>query len=83
MSEILIRNADAVVTMNAGREEIAQGDVLIRGGVIAAVGQGLRTTGKVVEARGCVVTPGLVNTHPVSYTHLDVYKRQMQNRIHA
>ena len=38
MSEILIRNADAVVTMNAGREEIAQGDVLIRGGVIAAAG---------------------------------------------
>jgi cytosine/adenosine deaminase-related metal-dependent hydrolase len=65
MSEILIRNADAVVTMDAARQEIAGGDVLIRGGVIAAVGQGLVAPAgaEVVQAAGCVVTPGLVNTH--------------------
>ena len=63
MSEILIRGATSVVTMNAGREEIAGADVLLRGGVIAGVGVGLTTAGQVVEARGCVVTPGLVNTH--------------------
>jgi cytosine/adenosine deaminase-related metal-dependent hydrolase len=65
MSEILIRNADAVVTMDAARQEIAGGDVLIRGGVIAAVGQGLvaPAAAEVVQAAGCVVTPGLVNTH--------------------
>ena len=63
MSEILIRGAASVVTMDGMRSEIAGGDVLIRGGVIAVVGSGLTTTGKVVEARGCVVTPGLVNTH--------------------
>lgn len=63
MREILIRNAAFVVTMNDTRQEIAGGDVLIRGGVIAAVGQGLITTGRVVDAKGCVVTPGLVNTH--------------------
>ena len=63
MSEILIRNATAVVTMDGARREFA-GDVLIRGGVIAAVGPGLTAPGaEVVEARGCVVTPGLVNTH--------------------
>ena len=45
MADILIRNADAVVTMNASRDEIAGGDVLIRGGVMAAVGQGLQRTG--------------------------------------
>ena len=70
MSEILIRNADVVVTMDGARREIAGGDVLIRGGVIAAVGQGLATTGAVVEARGCVVTPGLVNTHHHLYQTL-------------
>ena len=63
MSEILIRGATSVVTMNAGREEIAGADVLLRGGVIAGVGVGLTTAGQVVEAKGCVVTPGLVNTH--------------------
>ncbi len=70
MSEILIRNADAVVTMNSARAELRGGDVLIRGGVIAAVGQGLVTVGKVVEAKGCVVTPGLVNTHHHLYQTL-------------
>jgi cytosine/adenosine deaminase-related metal-dependent hydrolase len=65
MSEILIRNADAVVTMDAARQEIAGGDVLIRDGVIAAVGPGLVAPAgaEVVQAAGCVVTPGLVNTH--------------------
>ena len=63
MSEILIKNADVVVTMDAGRAERVGCDVLIRGGVIAAVGPELRTTGEVIEAGGCVVTPGLVNTH--------------------
>ena len=69
-TEILIRNAAAVVTMDATRREIAGGDVLIRGGQIAAVGQGLATTGTVIEAAGCVVTPGLVNTHHHLYQTL-------------
>lgn len=70
MREILLRGAAAVVTMNAGRAEIAGGDVLIRGGAIAAVGQGLTTGGEVVQAKGCVVTPGLVNTHHHLYQTL-------------
>jgi cytosine/adenosine deaminase-related metal-dependent hydrolase len=70
MSEILIKNADVVVTMDGARREIAGGDVLLRGGLIAAVGQGLVTSGAVVEARGCVVTPGLVNTHHHLYQTL-------------
>ncbi len=63
MAETLIRGAECLVTMDGARREIAGGDLLIRGGEIAALGQGLTTTGTVVEARGCVVTPGLVNTH--------------------
>jgi cytosine/adenosine deaminase-related metal-dependent hydrolase len=70
MAEILIRNAAILVTMNPAREEIAGGDILIRGGVIAAVGRGLATTGEVIDATGCVVTPGLVNTHHHLYQTL-------------
>jgi cytosine/adenosine deaminase-related metal-dependent hydrolase len=70
MSEILIQNADVLVTMNAARDELASCDLLIRGGVIAAVGQGLETTGTVIEAQGCLVTPGLVNTHHHLYQTL-------------
>lgn len=68
--EILIRGAAVVVTMDGARREIAGGDVLLRDGVIAAVGQGLQTGGEVVEAAGCVVTPGLVNTHHHLYQTL-------------
>ncbi|QEU08881.1 8-oxoguanine deaminase [Paracoccus yeei] len=60
----LIRKAEVVVTMDGTRREIAGGDVLIDGGVILAVGQDLAGEGaEIIEARGCVVTPGLVNTH--------------------
>lgn len=63
-TKLLIRNADVVVTMDDTRQEIAGGDVLVENGKIVAVGQGLPRDGaEIVEARGCVVTPGLVNTH--------------------
>ena len=70
MAEVLIRGAVAVVTMNAARAEVAGADVLIRDGVIAGVGRGLTTTGRVEAAAGCVVTPGLVNTHHHLYQTL-------------
>ncbi|MGO4907646.1 8-oxoguanine deaminase [Pseudorhodobacter sp. W20_MBD10_FR17] len=70
MNEILIKNADVVVTMDGARRELAGADVLVRGGVIAAVAAGLATTGRVIDARGCVVTPGLVNTHHHLYQTL-------------
>lgn len=70
MSDILIRNADVVLTMDDTRRELHGADVRLRDGVVAAVGHGLRTAGQVVEARGCVVTPGLVNTHHHLYQTL-------------
>jgi cytosine/adenosine deaminase-related metal-dependent hydrolase len=71
MSDLLIRNAAVVVTMDAARRELAGADVLVRGGGIAAVGAGLAAPGaRVIEARGCVVTPGLVNTHHHLYQTL-------------
>ena len=72
MQDILIKGAQAVVTMDAGRRELAGADVLVQGGVIAAVGAGLvaRPGARVVLAAGCVVTPGLVNTHHHLYQTL-------------
>jgi cytosine/adenosine deaminase-related metal-dependent hydrolase len=71
MSELLIKNAETVVTMNVARAEVAGGDVLIRDGVIAAVGRDLHAPGaEILQARGCVVTPGLVNTHHHLYQSL-------------
>ncbi len=64
MNETLIKQADAIVTMDGARSELAGADLLIRGGEIVAVGQGIAAPGaRVLRAVGCVVTPGLVNTH--------------------
>lgn len=68
MPSLLVRNATCVVTMDGDRREIANGDVLAVDGVIAAVGDtavaGEETAADtVIDATGCVVTPGLVNTH--------------------
>ncbi len=64
MPTVLVKNADILVTMNAKRQEIKGGGLFARDGVIVAVGHDLPVTAdKVVDARGCVITPGLVNTH--------------------
>ncbi|MHA6262806.1 8-oxoguanine deaminase [Arenibacterium sp. CAU 1754] len=63
MRETLIKNVDMILTMDAARRELGGADILIRGGVIAEIGHGLTTAGDTVLATGCVVTPGLVNTH--------------------
>ena len=63
MQEILIKDTGLLLTMDGQRRELAGADILIRGGQIAKIGTGLSTKGKVISARGCLVTPGLVNTH--------------------
>ena len=63
MTETLIRNADVVVTMDDARREVTSCDILVREGVIVDVGQGLTSDGDLIDAAGCVVTPGLVNAH--------------------
>jgi len=67
----LIRNADVILTMDDGRQEIKGGDILVRDGVIEAVGQGLYDDdAQIVDGRGCLVTPGLINTHHHLYQTL-------------
>lgn len=70
MPETLIRQADTIITMDDTRRELAGADILIRDGVIAGVGTDLATSGETVLAHGCVVTPGLVNTHHHLYQTL-------------
>ncbi len=70
MTEFLIRGADTLLTMNDTREELRGADIHIRDGKIADIGHGLHHPGEVVMATGCVVTPGLVNTHHHLYQTL-------------
>ena len=56
-----------VVTMDAGRAEYASGYVAVNGNRIAAAGPGAVPEefehAQVIDAVGCLATPGLVNTH--------------------
>ena len=61
--ETLIRNARLVLCMDDLGQELADCDIRIVDGVITEVGQNLQSDGKVLLAQGCLVTPGLVNTH--------------------
>ena len=70
MPEILIQNADTILTMDDTRRELSGADILLRDGVIVEIGLNLTTTGTVVSAQGCVATPGLVNTHHHLYQTL-------------
>ena len=50
--------------MDASSRVVPSGDLLLRDGLIAAVGVGLEVYDcEVINAEGCLVTPGLVNTH--------------------
>ena len=69
MTLTVLKNADVLVTMDDGRREIAGGALAFRDGVIEAVGttadlaRQIDDADEILNAAGCVVTPGLVNTH--------------------
>ena len=60
MSSILIKNA-TLVTMDSANT-IVRGDLLINGERIAAIGRS-QTAETVIDAKGCAVIPGFVQTH--------------------
>ena len=71
MPDLLIQNADHIMTMDDAGVRLTGADILVRDGAIVALGQGIAAPGAtVIDARGCVVTPGLVNTHHHLYQTL-------------
>ena len=71
----LIRNAEVLLTQDSERRELRDGAVLVRGNTIDRVTTGAamdawiaedpaaRTPQQVLDMRGCVLLPGLVNGH--------------------
>jgi len=70
--ETLIKGAARLLTMDDADLRLDGADVRIKDGVIAEVGVGLEPGpgGDVLNAEGCLVTPGLVNTHHHLYQTL-------------
>ncbi|CAA9292956.1 MAG: Guanine deaminase [uncultured Corynebacteriales bacterium] len=73
MADLLVRNAELVATVDAGRRELAGGWVAVTGGVVSGLGgpaDEAPAADTVLDAAGCLVTPGLVNTHHHIYQNL-------------
>ncbi|MEQ6202500.1 8-oxoguanine deaminase [Sulfitobacter sp. HNIBRBA2951] len=72
MTTTVLRGAETVLTMDDTRRELRGCDILLKDGVIAQIGQDLPTPegAEVVDVSGCIVTPGLVNTHHHLYQSL-------------
>jgi cytosine/adenosine deaminase-related metal-dependent hydrolase len=63
---LLIRDATLVATFDDARQELPGASVLLRGNLVEAVGPAAelpREADEVIDARGHLVIPGLVNTH--------------------
>ena len=62
MEKSLLIKGGTLVAVD-GNNTVAVGDLLIRGGRIASVGESHESADEVVDARGCAVLPGFVQTH--------------------
>jgi cytosine/adenosine deaminase-related metal-dependent hydrolase len=70
---LLIRDAACIATQDDARRELRDASLLVRGNRIAALGPAAdlpQTADEVIDARGHLVVPGLVNTHHHMYQSL-------------
>ena len=71
MKTLLIRNALRVALMDDAGTEHEGGDVYIEGNAVRKVGRDLPVRAdRVIDAKGCVVLPGFINTHHHLYQTL-------------
>ncbi|NBV74247.1 MAG: 8-oxoguanine deaminase, partial [Actinobacteria bacterium] len=62
--DLVIHNAALIATVDDDRTEVRDGWVAVRDGLIADIGSGQAPTAlERIDATGCLVTPGLINTH--------------------
>lgn len=72
-ADLLITDAELVATVDDARREIPGGWVAVTDGAISGLGGAgdpRPDAERTVDARGCLVTPGLVNTHHHLYQNL-------------
>ncbi len=67
MSTLLIKNAAAIVTVDAQDRILQDSNIYIEDNVIKYIGSDVKTADQVVDAKGCFVYPGLINTHQHLY----------------
>lgn len=63
MSSLFIKNASSIVTCDDNDAVHNSSNILIENGVISYIGKEEKKADKVIDASGCFVYPGLINTH--------------------
>jgi len=82
MATLLIRNAHTIATQNDAGDELHNASILLQDGLIASIGPAHEmpdTADEVIDARGHLVVPGLVNTHLHMYQSLTRAVPAVQN----
>ena len=82
MPTLLIRNAHTIATQNDAGDELHNASVLVQNGLITSIGPAHElpdTADEVIDARGHLVVPGLVNTHHHMYQSLTRAVPAVQN----
>ena len=79
MSSLLIKNASAIVTCDSNDALLEDSNILITDGVITYMGKESRSADETIDAAGCIVYPGLINTHHHLYQTFSRNLPQVQN----
>lgn len=79
LSTLLIKNADAIVTVDEKDQILKNASILIKDNVIEFIGVGPFTADETIDAKGTFVYPGLVNTHHHLYQTFTRNLKQVQN----
>lgn len=79
MSSLLIKNASAIVTCDEHDSVLENSNILIQDGVITYIGSASQTADETIDADGCIVYPGLINTHHHLYQTFSRNLPQVQN----
>jgi len=79
MGTILIKNAAAIVTVDDKDTVLREGGIFIRDNRIEAIGETPDGADEIIDAAGCYVYPGLINTHHHLYQTFTRNLPQVQN----
>ena len=62
MTNSILIKGGTIITLDAS-DRVVEGDLLIRDGRIVSIGETSESADEVIDARGCAVLPGFVQTH--------------------
>lgn len=79
MQSVYVKNAKAIVTADEHDRILYNAGIFIEDGVIRYIGQEERPADQVIDAAGCFVYPGLINTHHHLYQSFTRNLPEVQN----